>query len=221
MTRKWSRRPAGVAKELWNRLPHLRARLNLLGPALFTDDELRGIDDLPDLNGPSPVVPLDSGENDGTDGVDTYDDGPIVSDDAPASSSVPTPIVVTKDVRPLWPDLISNDNIDIKGSAINGYLRNLNLSSCPNLSSTQQRWMQHSTYWTYGKATCDCTLPRLQNKSTTGPKSAELDGRRFILAHFEDGSRMIIKEMFVAGRSGRPDRHARHFQKLQTEPGVV
>ena len=34
---------------------------------------------------------------------------------------------------------------------------------------------------------------------------------------------MIIKEMFVAGRSGRPDRHARHFQKLQTVPwrGVI
>ena len=34
---------------------------------------------------------------------------------------------------------------------------------------------------------------------------------------------MIIKEMFVAGRNGRPDRHARRFQKLQTVPwrGVI
>ena len=36
VTGKWSRRPAGVAKELWERLPHLRSQVQLLGPKLFT-----------------------------------------------------------------------------------------------------------------------------------------------------------------------------------------
>ena len=39
---KWSRRPAGIAKDLWERLLHLQKELQLLGPEPFTDKELRG-----------------------------------------------------------------------------------------------------------------------------------------------------------------------------------
>ena len=42
VTGKWSKRPAGIAKDIWERLPHLRHHLQLVGPELFTDEELRG-----------------------------------------------------------------------------------------------------------------------------------------------------------------------------------
>ena len=61
VTGKWSRRPAGMAKELWNRLPHLRKQLQLLGPALFTDEDLRDIGVSPVLSGPSAIGPSSSG----------------------------------------------------------------------------------------------------------------------------------------------------------------
>ena len=80
LTNKWSRRPAGVAKELWDRLPHLRTQLQMMGPKLFTVEELRGVGDLPCL----PIIPTganSSGTNQGLDGNDIYDDGPLVSDD--------------------------------------------------------------------------------------------------------------------------------------------
>lgn len=113
--------------------------------------------------------------------------------------------------------------MDIKGSVAISHLRNLNIGSCPNFGTPHQRWMQHSTYWTYVKATNDCSLPRLQHKSITGPKSHELDGLRWVLAHFEDVSRMIIEEMFAAGVSGRLDRHAEEFKKHRIVPwrGVI
>lgn len=39
---KWSRRPVGVEKEIWDRLPHLHKHLQRVGPKLFTDEELWG-----------------------------------------------------------------------------------------------------------------------------------------------------------------------------------
>lgn len=101
VTGKWSRRPAGISKELWTRLPHLRKRIQLLGPDLFTEEELRGLNEVPILSDQLPSGSLPSGNNDGLDEVDTCDNGPIVSDDGPASSGAPVPETMPKDVRPL------------------------------------------------------------------------------------------------------------------------
>ena len=179
-------------------MPHLRKRLQLLGPALFTDEDLCGIGVSPVLSGPSPIEPLPSGGNDGLDEIDTYDEGPVVHDDTPASSEVSAPKVEPIDLRPLWPDEISHNNIYIKGSSIIRHPCDKSLESCPSFTIHNQRWLKRSTCWTYGNVTSDYSLPRAHNRSATGPKTDELDGRRWILAHFEDGSRMIISKMFLA-----------------------
>ena len=76
VTGKWSRRPAGTAKEMWKRLPQLRNTLQLLGPELFSVQELRGVstDNVdPDDQFAGPYA----GEfGNGLEDLDVYDSGP-------------------------------------------------------------------------------------------------------------------------------------------------
>ena len=152
-----------------------------------------------------------SGSNHGLDGNDIYDDGPLVSDDDgtsmvvnPSSSSTTSRSEV---IRPLRPDVLSKDNVDVKGTDIIRYLQEITLDKCENFTNQYNRWLQQSTYWSFGKTTEDTTLPRISTKSRTGPLTSDLDGVRWILAHFNDGSRLIVKDMFMSGKDGRADRH--------------
>ena len=92
VTGKWSRRLAGIAKDLWERLPHLQKELPLLGPELFTDEELREGSDPVTLPSEPVVISDDAGAG-GLADLDTYDDCPTdaVEDDVappePSSSS--------------------------------------------------------------------------------------------------------------------------------------
>ena len=75
-----------------------------------------------------------------------------------------------------------------------------------------------SSYWTYGKTAGDTTLPRITSRSKTGPQACDLDGVRWILAHFKDGTRLIVKDMFMSGKDGRADRHKDAYVKMSTVP---
>ena len=93
---------------------------------------------------------------------------------------------------------------------------NLDLDKSGNFTNQYNRWQQHSTYLTYGKTSVDCVLPRISAKSRTGPLTADMDGTRWILAHFDDGSRLIVQDMFMSGKDGRAARHKEAFEKLGT-----
>ena len=109
---KGSRRFVGVAKELWDRLPHLRARLNLLGPSLFTDERVAG-GRLPDLSETSLAQQLLGGEDEALGEIHTYDDGLVIKGDDVALVDPPA-APLPGDIRPLWPDEISINNFDLK-----------------------------------------------------------------------------------------------------------
>jgi hypothetical protein len=172
-----------------------------------------------------PVIPTgvnSGGTNHGLDGNDIYDDGPLVSDDDgtsmvvnPSSSSTTSRSEV---IRPLRPDVLSKDNVDVKGTDIVRYPSDLDIDKSENFNNQYNRWLQQSTYWSYGKTTEDVSLPRITARSKTGPQTSDLDGVRWILAHFNDGSRLIVKDMFMSGKDGRADRHKDAYVKLSTVP---
>ena len=70
----------------------------------------------------------------------------------------------------------------------------------------------------YLKTKSDCSLPRLIRKSATGPRVEEVDGARWTLAHFVDGARQVIKDMFLSCKPRRPERNVAAFNKLHTVP---
>lgn len=76
VTGKWSKRPAGIANDIWERLPHSRHHLQLVGPELFTDEELRGVDSTPKL-GEVIVDPSVVEDVPGLEDADTYESGTL------------------------------------------------------------------------------------------------------------------------------------------------
>ena len=175
VTGKWSRRPAGVAKEMWDRLPHLQQHMQLLGPQLFTDEDLRGVQGIPSL--PEDLVDITIGkENQGLDADGTYDVPIDLTGESepvgPGPSSSSGDALPTADgpegkmlKLPLMLDVLSNNNIDISGMAIVRYLAEPDLvidnalqrfgkPESFNHQSDRDKlspWTRHSTYWTYGK----------------------------------------------------------------------
>ena len=117
-------RPASIAKDVWERLPHLQNHLQLLGPKLFTEEELRGVGEIPSLP-EEPVCPQADGEHQGLDEADTYADGPTHGDEdvdnqgGPSSSSGGDTARVPVDKKldgwkPCEPDTISSNSTKTK-----------------------------------------------------------------------------------------------------------
>ena len=66
----------------------------------------------------------------------------------------------------------------------------------------------------------DRKIPSINPNSKSGPKAHDLHGIRWTLAQFEDGTRLIVRDVFVSGKHGREDHVAKAFDKLRTVPWI-
>lgn len=135
VTGKWSRRPAGMAKEMWKRLPHMCNALQLLGPELFTVTELRGVSQAVDEADDLLAGPYAGELGNGLEDLDVYDTGPVVDENDGARGD---PVDISE---PSSSSTAPAAGRDLKGTHIMKRLRNYVRDARPVLQSNGPRWV--------------------------------------------------------------------------------
>lgn len=173
---KWGRRPAGIAKGMWQRLPHMREALHLLGPDVFTVDELRGAS----IDAPSPAeVPTGlstGGEQDGLDDLAVSDYGPSGPD-----GSAEIPVVDPSSSSSGLPA----GGEDLKSTTVMNSMSDLKLDDCSKLR------IGGINIRRFG-----CSASLRSTRSYLTAMRSLIRGQNMLIAQAFDG-------MFFAGRSPR------------------
>ena len=98
------------------------------------------------------------------------------------------------------------------------YYRDYIREAGPVLQTNGFRWIEHVSFWLFGKRELSAVLPHLNSIAKTGLARKDGYGVRWISADFADGSGAISNDFFLGGFAARPKRSAHIFQKLKEVP---